>query len=90
MLKIDRSFIAPMLHDKDSVAIVRAVLSLATDAAMLDECERGEDAAVARYRKALDAELQPALRPVIERQYDGVQRNRALVRALRDQLHRAA
>jgi diguanylate cyclase (GGDEF)-like protein len=29
VLKIDRSFIAPMLEDKDSVAIVRAVLGLA-------------------------------------------------------------
>jgi diguanylate cyclase (GGDEF)-like protein len=30
VLKIDRSFIAPMLHDRDSVAIVRAILGLAS------------------------------------------------------------
>ena len=39
VLKIDRSFIAPMLHDRDSVAIVRAVLGLASALGMTTTAE---------------------------------------------------
>ncbi|WP_340313136.1 putative bifunctional diguanylate cyclase/phosphodiesterase [Rhizorhabdus argentea] len=39
VLKIDRSFIAPMLHDADSVAIVRAVLGLASALGMATTAE---------------------------------------------------
>jgi uncharacterized protein (TIGR02284 family) len=57
-----------------------------SDQAMLDECERGEDAALERYRDALDEELPDAVRELVERQYQGVKRNHAEVRALRDRL----
>lgn len=39
VLKIDRSFIAPMLHDRDSVAIVRAILGLASALGMATTAE---------------------------------------------------
>lgn len=61
----------------------RAALSTATDQAMVEECERGEDAAVARYREALQQDLPPAVRSLIERQFDGVRRNHDEVRRWR-------
>jgi uncharacterized protein (TIGR02284 family) len=68
---------------------VRGSLTGYSDAAVLEECERGEDAALARYRKALKQDaLPPALRAVIERQLVGVQRNHDQVKLLRDQ-HKA-
>ncbi len=55
------------------------------DVAILEECERGEDVAKAKYRKALeDADLPADVRQVVQRQYDGVLRNHEQVRALRD------
>lgn len=55
-----------------------------TDLAILEECERGEDRALKSYREALEAELPITARSVVERQYEGVKRNHAQVRALRD------
>lgn len=63
---------------------VRGTLSGYSDAAMLDECERGEDAALARYRKALKEDLPASIRAVVERQAQGAQRNHDQVKALRD------
>jgi uncharacterized protein (TIGR02284 family) len=65
---------------------VRATLSAYSDQAVLNECERGEDAAVARYRKALKQNLPAAIRTVVERQAQGAQRNHDQVKALRDAL----
>ena len=60
-------------------------LTGSSDKAILDECERGEDAALARYRAALKKEDLPAdVRAVIVRQQEGVQRNHDQVKALRD------
>ena len=63
---------------------VRGTLSGYSDQAMLDECERGEDSAVARYRKALKETLPAAIRSVVERQAQGAQRNHDQVKAMRD------
>ena len=63
---------------------VKSALSARDDQAVLQECERGEDAAVARYRKALEATLPMDVRPLVERQFQGAQRNQDEVRALRD------
>ena len=65
---------------------VRGTLSGYSDQAMLDECERGEDAAVARYRKALKQDLPSDVRSVVERQAQGVQRNHDQIKSLRDSL----
>lgn len=61
-----------------------------SDQRMLDEAERGEDHALARYRKALKDELPPTVRNVVERQMAGVQRNHDQVKALRDRVRAAA
>ena len=65
---------------------VRGTLSGYSDQAMLDECERGEDSAVARYRKALKQTQPAAIRAVLERQAQGAQRNHDQVKAMRDAL----
>ena len=61
-----------------------------SDLSMLEECERGEDAALARYRKALKQTLPAAVRTVIERQAEGAQRNHDQIRDLRDAARAAA
>jgi uncharacterized protein (TIGR02284 family) len=63
---------------------VRGVLNENPDLAMLEECERGEDSAVRRYREALQSDLPPAVREVVEYQWSGVQGNHELIRGLRD------
>jgi len=64
---------------------VRTALTSRDDKAVLEECERGEDTAVARYRKALKQDGLPAdVRALIERQAQGAQRNHDEVKALRD------
>jgi uncharacterized protein (TIGR02284 family) len=63
---------------------VRGTLTGYSDEGMLDECERGEDGAVARYRKALKEDLPAPIRAVVERQAQGAQRNHDQVKALRD------
>ena len=60
------------------------MLSANADHSVLAECERGEDVAKAVYRKALDQDLPPAVRVVVERQYEGAVRNHDQVRNLRD------
>ena len=65
---------------------VRGTLSGYSDHAMLDECERGEDAALARYRKSLQQNLPAAIRSVVERQQQGAQKNHDEIKALRDTL----
>lgn len=69
---------------------VKGVLAGYTDKAILEETERGEDTALASYRKALDQNLPPDVRAVVERQYEGVKRNHLQVRTLRDRARAAA
>jgi diguanylate cyclase (GGDEF)-like protein len=56
-LKIDRSFIMPMLKDRDSTAIVRAVLSLATALGMTTTAEGVETAELAESLVALGCDI---------------------------------
>lgn len=64
---------------------VRATLTGYTDEAMLDECERGEDAALARYDAALQTALPIDVQPVVALQREGVKHNHDQIRRLRDQ-----
>ena len=64
---------------------VKAAVGANSEESILNECERGEDAALARYRKALKAELPADVRALVERQMAGTQRNHDQVKALRDQ-----
>jgi uncharacterized protein (TIGR02284 family) len=69
---------------------VRGILTGYSDQAMMDECERGEDSALASYRKALKQELPLSVRTVVQRQADGAQRNHDEIKALRDSLKAAS
>lgn len=51
---------------------------------MLEATETGEDKALASYRKALKQDLPQRVREVVERQFEGAQRNHDAVRAMRD------
>lgn len=64
---------------------VKATLFGYDDKAVLEECERGEDNAMARYRKALKQPLPAGIKLVVERQMQGVQRNHDQIKMLRDQ-----
>jgi uncharacterized protein (TIGR02284 family) len=60
-----------------------------TAASLLDDAERAEDVAMAHYRSALAAaELPSDARGVIERQFEGLKRNHAQIRLLRDEARR--
>ena len=78
----DGGTVAGALHR--SWVAVKTALSINDDKAVLEECERGEDAAVARYRKALEHALPADVRVLVQRQAVGAQRNHDEVRALRD------
>ncbi len=69
---------------------VKSALSTDDDKAVLNEVERGEDSAVARYRKALKATLPANVRSLVERQAQGVQRNHDEMKALRDRYNAAS
>ena len=69
---------------------VKATLSTYDDKAVLEECERGEDSAVAQYRKALKENLPAGIRQLVERQAQGAQRNHDQIKMLRDQFRAAS
>jgi uncharacterized protein (TIGR02284 family) len=52
---------------------------------VLNECERGEDYAVAAYDKAMKAELPGNLKSIVEKQYHQVKQAHDRIRDLRDQ-----
>lgn len=64
---------------------VKSALTGKDDEAVLNECERGEDVAMRSYQSALKEELPVDVRAIVERQYQGVQRNHDQVKALRNQ-----
>lgn len=69
---------------------VKSALTTYDDKAVLEECERGEDNAIARYRKALKQPLPAGVKLVVERQMQGVQRNHDQIKMLRDQFRAAS
>jgi uncharacterized protein (TIGR02284 family) len=69
---------------------VKATLSTYDDKAVLEEAERGEDNAKARYTKALKKPLPAAVKLIVERQMQGLQRNHDQIKMLRDQLRAAS
>ena len=56
------------------------------DKAVLEGCERGQDNALARYRKALEKPLPANVRAVVERQLQLVQECHAQMKMLRDRV----
>ena len=63
---------------------IKSAITGKDDQAVLNECERGEDVAKKSYKTALDKDLPPDIRAVVQRQYEGVLRNHDEVKALRD------
>ena len=69
---------------------LRAALSSNSDLAVLEECERAEDAAIRSYQHALAQDLPLNVLPVVKIQLNGVQENHDRVRAMRDDRRRLA
>ena len=79
----DSGSILGTLH-RGWIDIKSAVMGRDTHA-ILEECERGEDAAKKTYEKALEADLPISIRELVQKQYDGIKQSLDLVRNLKDQ-----
>ena len=65
---------------------IKSMVTGRDDVAILNEVERGEDVAVASYKKALSQGLPSEVQDLVERQYQGVLRNHDQIKQLRNQL----
>ena len=63
---------------------IKSAVSSRDDHAILSECERGEDSAVAEYKKAMDGNLPSPLADIISRQYTDIKAAHDHVKSLRD------
>ena len=63
---------------------IKSAVTGRDEAAILNECERGEDVAVNTYKTALNSDLPTNVRAVVENQYNTVQATHDRVRNLRD------
>ena len=69
---------------------IRTVVASNDDLAVLEECERAEDAALADYRKALQEDLPAHVKLLVQKQCDGAKANHDRVRKLRDERRQMA
>ena len=65
---------------------IESVVTGKNEAAVLNECERGEDVAKRVYGDALKKDLPMDVRSMVERQYQGVLENHDRVKAMRNSL----
>jgi uncharacterized protein (TIGR02284 family) len=63
---------------------IKTAISSNDNLAVLNEVERGEDFALKAYEEAITQDLPPYVRDIVQKQLEGVQRNHAEVKALRD------
>lgn len=63
---------------------LKASMTSADDRALLEECERGEDHAKARYAAAMNTKVTPEVRGLLDRQYQGTLRHHDRIRDLRN------
>ena len=63
---------------------IKSAVSSRDDHAILSECERGEDSAVAEYKKAMEGTLPGPLADIVSRQYTDVKAAHDHVKAMRD------
>ena len=63
---------------------IKSAVTSGDDAAILSECERGEDSAVNEYKKAMEDNLPSPVRETVSRQYAEVQSAHDRVKQLRD------
>lgn len=69
---------------------LRAAASTNSDLAVLEECERAEDAAIRTYKHALEQDLPVDVSAIARIQLSGVQENHDRVRVMRDERRRLA
>ncbi len=69
---------------------IRTAVTSNDDLAVLEECERAEDAALAAYRSALTEPLPDHVRTLVQKQFEGAKMNHDRVRKLRDERKQAA
>jgi uncharacterized protein (TIGR02284 family) len=69
---------------------VRSALTSKDDLAVLEEAERGEDSALKQYREAAGKALPADVKALVEKQLAGTQANHDQIKALRDEVKRAA
>jgi uncharacterized protein (TIGR02284 family) len=62
---------------------IKSTITGMDEAAILSECEPGEDVAKSAYEKALQQDLPADVRSMVERQYEGVRQHHDRVRQLR-------
>lgn len=63
---------------------IKSAISSGHDHAILAECERGEDSALAEYRRAMEHRLPEPLGDIVSRQYTRIKSAHDHVKALRD------
>ena len=63
---------------------IKSTITGMDEAAVLAECERGEDVAKKAYEQALAKDLPPDIRSLVARQYEGVRQHQDRVRQLRN------
>ncbi len=63
---------------------IKSAITSESDHQILTECERGEDSAVAEYKKAMEANLPAPIADTVSKQYTDVKAAHDRVRALRD------
>jgi uncharacterized protein (TIGR02284 family) len=86
----------PVEHGSAAGALRRAWTNIRTavasndNLAVLEECERAEDAALAAYRKALLEDLPSHVKALVQKQCEGAKANHDRVRKLRDERRQAA
>jgi uncharacterized protein (TIGR02284 family) len=62
---------------------VKAAVTGKDEAAVIAECERGEDVAMAKYQTALKKSLPADVAQIVQRQYQGVKANHDQISALK-------
>jgi uncharacterized protein (TIGR02284 family) len=68
---------------------LKSAVTKGDDHAILAECERGEDSAVEKYRKAMENDLPAPLREIISRQYTDIVSAHDRIKNLRDTAKRS-
>jgi uncharacterized protein (TIGR02284 family) len=63
---------------------LKSAVTKGDDHAILAECERGEDSAVAEYKKAIDDGLSAPIRDVVSQQYSEIKKAHDHIKVLRD------
>lgn len=81
------SSVSGMLHRR--WVDIKSLITGKDTLSVLQECERGEDLAMRQYSTALEQNLPPDVRSVIEKQFRGVKKNHDHVKHLRDSVQAA-